>query len=380
MSLRILLVLDSYFPGTGGSERQLAQLAPRLLEGGHSVEILCPRLLDSMPVREVISGVPIRRINYPRISKLGALIMQVRFALTLLRDYRNFDVIHVHIVKNLAPLVGALRPFLSGMLVAKISGATELSGGLLDPKYSRTFRSRIRNHFMRRFDYIQTISTHIRSALINAAYDEVKLVGIPNGVNVARYHDGRDEPTPNEKTHAIYAGRLAYVKGVDVLLRAWAQVVDVHPAQLALLGEGQECAELRQLAAKLRIEHCIDFVGDCDDIAPYLAQANVYVQPSRAEGLPNSVIEAMAAGLPIIATNVGGNRDLVVDGETGLLVESESPDELASAICSLCSDRDNTQRMGKRAYDQIVEQYSIDNVVSRLLSLYSGRSQATTAS
>jgi glycosyltransferase involved in cell wall biosynthesis len=88
----------------------------------------------------------------------------------------------------------------------------------------------------------------------------------------------------------------------------------------------------------------------------------------------------MAAGLPIIASNVGGNRDLVVDGETGLLVESESPDELASAMCSLFSDRDNIQRMGKRAYDRVVEQYSIDNVVSRLLSLYSGRSQATAAS
>lgn len=380
MPLKILLVLDSYFPGTGGAERQLAQLAPRFSEGGHSVEILCPRLLDSMPVREVISGVPIRRISYPRISKLGAFIMQVRFVLMLLRDYRNFDVIHVHIVKNLAPLVGALRPFLRGILVAKISGATEMTGGLLDPKYSQTFRSRIRNYFMRRFDYIQTISTHTRSALVNAAYDEAKLIGIPNGVNIARFHDGKDESAPSGKNHAIYAGRLAYVKGVDVLLRAWALVVDKHPAQLVILGEGQECAELRQLTTRLQIEHCVDFVGDHNDIAPYLAQANVYVQPSRAEGLPNSVIEAMAASLPIIASNVGGNRDLVVDGETGLLVESESPDKLASAMCSLFSDRDNTQRMGKRAYARVVEQYSIDNVVSRLLSLYSGRSQATAAS
>jgi glycosyltransferase involved in cell wall biosynthesis len=84
--------------------------------------------------------------------------------------------------------------------------------------------------------------------------------------------------------------------------------------------------------------------------------------------------------LPIVASNVGGNKDLVVDGESGLLVESESPDELALAMCTLFSDKDVTRRMGQHACDRVVEQYSIDSVVSRLISLYSGQSHATAAS
>jgi glycosyltransferase involved in cell wall biosynthesis len=380
MALRILLVVDSYFPGTGGTERQLAQLAPRFAASGHHVEILCPRLLDSMPIREVISGVLVRRINYPRIPKLGAFIMLTRFALALLRDYRNFDVIHVHIVRNIAPLIGALRPLLRGMLIAKISGATEMSGGLLDPKHSRTIRSRMRNYLLRRFDYIQAISTHTRAALLDAGYDEAKLIGIPNGVNTARFCAAKDEVQPSGKFHAIYAGRLAHVKGVDILLQAWARVVVLYPARLTILGEGQEFESLRNLATDLKIAGCVDFIGDCDDIAPYLAKADVYIQPSRNEGLPNAVIEAMAAGLPIVASSVGGNKDLVIDGSTGLLVKPESTEELALAVCSLFSDRVLIRRMGDLACGRAVEQYSIENVVSRLLSLYSGHTGAAATS
>jgi glycosyltransferase involved in cell wall biosynthesis len=322
----------------------------------------------------------VRRINYPRIPKLGALIMLIRFALALLRDYRDFDVIHVHIVRNLAPLIGALRPLLRGKLIAKISGATEMSGGLLDPAHRHTIQSRTRNSLLRRFDYIQAISTHTRAALLDAGYDEAKIIGIPNGVNTARFCAAKDEVQPSGKFHAIYAGRLAHVKGVDILLQAWAKVVVLYSAQLTILGEGQEFKSLRKLAAELEITGCVEFVGDCDDIAPFLARADVYVQPSRDEGLPNAVIEAMAVGLPIVASSVGGNKDLVIDGSTGLLVKPESSEELTLAVCSLFSDRVLIRRMGDLACRRAVDQYSIENVVSRLLALYSGRTGAAAAS
>lgn len=372
MPLKILLVVDSYFPAVGGTERQLAQLAPRFSELGHNVEILCAQLRPNDPVRDQISGVPVRRIAFPRIWKLGSVVMHIKLAWVLWREYRHFDVIHVHIVHNMAPVVGALRPFLRGMLVAKISGATEMTGGLLDPKNSKSLRFRVRNYFVRKFDYFQVISSNIREAMIHAGYDASKLIGIPNGVILSRFSEGNTTRAPELQFSAVYAGRLACVKGVDVLLRAWAKVVAQFPARLIILGDGPELENLQSQAEELGISANVEFAGDCPDIAPYLAQSDIYIQPSRAEGLSNSVIEAMAAGLPIVATQVGGNGDLVVQGKSGLLVQPESPDDLATAICSLFSDAVATRKMGKVALDHVVQQYAINSVVARLNSLYSG--------
>jgi glycosyltransferase involved in cell wall biosynthesis len=370
MGLRILLVIDSYFPGTGGTERQLAQLAPRLKASGHHVEILCPRLLPSMSLREDFNGIPVRRVAYPRFRKIGAFILLLKMAGVLLRRYRRYDVIHVHIVNNIAPVIGALRPFLRARLVAKVSGATELSGGLLDPTLSKKPATIIRNYFVRRFHFMQVISRETREALIRAGYDRSGLIEIPNGVNTGTFAAGDRRRAHGKKTTAVYAGRLRRVKGVDILLHAWARVVARCEAELIILGDGEEYDKLLELATTLRISDRVTFVGDCRDIAPYLRRSDVYVQPSRQEGLPNAVIEAMAAGLPVVATRVGGNRDLVVDGETGLLVDSESSDELATAICALLADADTRLRMGSSASRYAIQNYSMDSVISRLLQLY----------
>lgn len=372
MSLKILLVIDSYFPAVGGAERQLAQLAPRLLGLGHHVEILCAQLRPSNPIRDEIAGVPIRRIGYPRLWKLGSVVMHAKLAWILLREYRHFDVIHVHIVHNMAPVIGALRPFLDGLLVAKISGATEMTGGHLDPGNAKSPAFRIRNFFVKRFDYLQVISAQIRSALINAGYDVSKLIGIPNGVNVSRFELGSDERDPDRQFSVVYAGRLAKVKGVDVLLHAWAGVLEQHRARLTILGDGPDREMFEKLARDLGISAHVEFAGDCEDTAPYLARSDVYVQPSRSEGLSNSVIEAMAAGLPIVATQVGGNGDLVIDGQTGTLVKPDSPQDLSAAICSLCLDTETRQEMGRVAMNLVADRYAIGNVVARLDRLYSG--------
>lgn len=373
MALRILLVIDSFFPGTGGTERQLAQLAPRLKASGHHVEILCPRLLPSMPLREDLDGIPVRRVAYPRFRKIGAFILLFKIAGVLLRRYRRYDVIHVHIVNNIAPVVGALRPFLRGRLVAKVSGATELSGGLLDPALGNKPATMIRNYFVRRFHFMQVISRETREALIRAGYDRSRLIGIPNGVNTAAFAAGDRERPQGTQIRAIYAGRLRHVKGVDILLHAWANVVASCDAELIILGEGEEYENLRELAATLGISETVRFVGDCPNVAPHFQRSDIYIQPSRNEGLPNAVIEAMVAGLPVVASSVGGNRDLVIDGKTGLLVDPESSEDLAAAICTLLADEEARLRMGDSAHSYAMQNYSMDSVVSRLLQLYSSR-------
>jgi len=372
MNLRILLVIDSFFPGTGGTERQLAQLAPKLADQGHHVEILCPRLVpEDMAKRSLVNGIPVTRISYPHIPKLGSFLMLIRFAWLLLTRYRNVDVIHVHIVDNMALVVALLRRFTDARLVAKISGATELAGGFLDPtrKGSRFVQARIA--LFRRFDYVQVISRQTYQALLDSGFSSNQLAQIPNGVDLARFLGERNPMDTRRHYQAVYAGRLAHVKGVDVLLRAWATIVAKRTARLIILGDGPDAEALQALAKTLGISQHVEFVGDCDNVAAYLGTADIYVQPSRDEGLPNAVLEAMAAGLPVVASDVGGNRDLVEDGVTGILVRSESIDELAGAISRMLEETSQRSVMGEQARQKILAEYSMTSVVDRLLLLYS---------
>jgi len=132
------------------------------------------------------------------------------------------------------------------------------------------------------------------------------------------------------------------------LLRAFARVNARWPgARLLLVGRGPEEAELRALATALGIAAHVQFTGERADVAPSLQQMDLYVQASVAEGMPNSVLEAMAAGLPVVATSVGGTPEVVVDGETGLLVPPRDPVALADAMQKLLEDRTMTDAFGR---------------------------------
>jgi glycosyltransferase involved in cell wall biosynthesis len=114
-----------------------------------------------------------------------------------------------------------------------------------------------------------------------------------------------------------------------------------------LVGCGPEELRLRTLADALGVSSCICFLGEQPDVAPYLAQMDLYVQASVAEGLPNSVLEAMAAGLPVVATAVGGTPEIVLDGQTGLLVAPGDPFALGDAVLALQADRSQAERFGR---------------------------------
>lgn len=115
------------------------------------------------------------------------------------------------------------------------------------------------------------------------------------------------------------------------------------------------------------------FAGEVSDVPAVLAEADIYVQPSFQEGLPNSVLEAMAMGLPIVATRVSGNEDVVVDGENGLLVPPGDPKSLAAAIQKLVDDPALATRMGRRSREIIESRFSLAAVMRQLCDAYRGR-------
>jgi glycosyltransferase involved in cell wall biosynthesis len=180
---------------------------------------------------------------------------------------------------------------------------------------------------------------------------------IPYGMEL-----GENGPRPQHDTLvAGVAANLEYWKGIDVLLEA-ARLVQ-SPVRLEIYGVGAEQAVLERLAEGLDA----NFNGFVQDP---LAGLDVLVQPSRADNLPLSILEAMAAGLPVIGTRTGGIPELVIDGETGLLVEPERPEELAAALDSLAADPERRAELGRRGRERVQEHFSADGIARRTVTLY----------
>jgi glycosyltransferase involved in cell wall biosynthesis len=140
--------------------------------------------------------------------------------------------------------------------------------------------------------------------------------------------------------------------------------------KLRLVGDGDLRPQLERMAVELNIQDSLEFLGSRSDIVDLLQQAWGFVLPSRNEGMPNALLEAMACGLPCVATRVSGSEDVITDGLNGILVEPEEPAQLAHALRSLIEDTELAQRLGQEGRATVVREYQLVHIVQRCLELY----------
>lgn len=192
---------------------------------------------------------------------------------------------------------------------------------------------------------------------------------IPNGVQV----DGRTRPIRSGRpvTTILTVANLRAEKAHEVLLAAAAELRPRHPyLNYLIAGAGPRLAELKTLVATLGLGAQVSFLGHREDVPALLADADLFVLPSRSEAFPNGAIEAMAAGLPVIASRVGGLVDLIDEGRTGLLVEPDDPRALAAAIESLVLSPVRGEMLGASAREEVTRRYSFDRMVRAFEELY----------
>ncbi len=371
---RILLVVDGFYPATGGAEKQVRTLARAFTAAGHAVEVVAPQLDTKLPTADAVDGIPLTRLSYPHIKLLGAALLCARYGFWIWNRRADFDAIHVNMAKNLAAVSGLVRPFIPATVTVKISGAWEFDGGLLDPKLRHRPIQRLYNWCVRRVDNIQCVSEYTREMLRAAGYRDASLLMIPNAVDLTRFAPPpRTAREPGAPMTVAYVGRIRPVKGVKVLVDSWPKVVPGCNARLLIAGDGAERESLARTARESGVGDSVEFMGEVSDVPGVLARADIYVQPSFQEGLPNAVLEAMAMGLPIVATRVSGNEDVVADGDNGLLVPPGDPEALAAALRRLIADPALAARMGRRSREIVESRFSLPAVMSQLRAAYRGQ-------
>jgi glycosyltransferase involved in cell wall biosynthesis len=367
----VLFVVDSFFPGDGGAERQALVLAKTLREKGLSVEFVTPHLEQHLPLIDRVEGFKVIRIAYPQIKVLGALILMFNFSVFMLKHRKSYSYVHVHITKLLATCLGVIKPWLGLGVITKISGHAEFTGGVLDNNKFR-LSYRVMRFFVKKLDYIQSISLFTTHTLKDCGFSDDRILQIPNGVDVAQFSEASDLYNGDDIVKIGFCGRVEKVKGLNVLIQAISllSLENKDKLEVIVAGNGSHIPALKDLATSLGVADKFKFIGLVEDVPAYLESIDLYVQPSYAEGLSNSVLEAMSAALPVIASKISGNTDLVNNEITGYLFDSADAQQLSEKIKMLVLNKNLRLKMGANGRQKIIDGYSTNSVCTRLIELY----------
>ena len=282
---------------------------------------------------------------------------------------RRVDLIHVnsYVPGNYARLAAALMQV--PIIIDHWHGFTRFSG-----------KRRLICRFLGRFtDLSLAVSQGVKDYLLQEiGLDPAKIRVAPNGVDVAALDAARpgdavrrDLGLPEGLAVIGLVGRLDHWgKGHKELFTAMAQLRERHPVHALIVGGGRRKDEVRALAAGLGLADAVHFLGQRQDVPDLLNAMDIFVLPSYSEGVSLALLEAMAAGLPVIATAVGGLPEVVTDGETGLLIPPRDAAALARALARLLDDPDGAKALGDRARQHVRAHYSLDRLGREINEIY----------
>ena len=417
--MRICFVTFTFSPLVGGSEARAEKQARQLQAFGHDVTIVTFRHYRQWKRNEMLDGLPVVRVGgiYRRngrlnIGRLGHLPNIIMMFLTLWRLRRSFDVIHALQLSPPAALIGQLtrKPVILGIQSAGPSetqrtqlerGAMLMADTLTETSFlkvdlkdwesgagdighlPRLPLGKAMLNFLRKSNaFYQILSTRSHSYLTSHGFRAGQIVHIPGSVDTQRFQPALERrPAPaSPERDIICVARLDLAKGVDVLLHAWGRMLREPSAwrahlkpRLRLVGKGVCRAQMERIVAELGIQDSVELLGLRTDIVDLLQQSWGFVMPSRWEGMPNALLEAMACGLPCVATRVSGSEDIIADGVNGLLVEPEQPAEMARALRRIIEDTELAQRLGQEGRATVVRDYQLATIVEQCLQLYRSR-------
>lgn len=379
--IRLLKVLATY--SKGGTEGQVLNLVRHLHERPFELHSACLRrggdLLPAFEELDIpVSEFPISSLYHPR-----TFLQQLRFA-NHLRAHR-IQIVHSY---NFYANMFAIP-------AAKIARTPVVLASIRDRGvYLTPAQKHVQKLVCGMADRILVNADSIRDWLLEQDYDDRKIVVLKNGVDLSQFDQGpegairRELGIPRQAPVVTMIARLDPQKGFEEFVRAAAEIHRSHPdARFLIVGtllryRDGEFAEdntyrdsLLRLAESLGVDHRLVFTGYRQDIPQILMDTDISVLPSHSEGLSNSLLESLAAGVPTVATEVGGNPELIADGENGLLIPVKSAESLASACRRILDDPALARRLGGNARATAAEKFSLERMTDDTVALYHGALQ-----
>ena len=368
--MKILFWTEFYLPHLGGIEVLVQDLSAALRARGHECLILTNRQQPEWPEEEILEGIPVHRVAWERALREGPLaVARVVRHVRQLRETFAPQVEHFFLSGALVMLQQMAKP---ARPVPQILAVHTLVDRLISGGES----------MVRQFHSAQAITsaTRLMQEELQTAFPASadKVCVISNAIP-----DSATPPLPLPLTPPVllFIGRLVIEKGLDVALQAMKLLMLEFPEiTLQVAGDGDQRASLQALAEALGLSSRVTFCGVVPraEVMSWLNRGTIVLVPSRWEepfGIVN--VEAALMQRPVIASRVGGIGEVVVDGETGLLVEKEDPVQLAAAIRSLLLHPERLQSMGERARQRALSVYGFDSFIASHLRLYESASHST---
>lgn len=351
----IAIVIPSFEPG--GTERQMIELVRRLDRGRWEVHLCCLHARGQWFERAAEAATSVAEFPIRSFWQPHTMTQMRAFA-----DWCRRSRISVVQTSELYSNIFALPAAALARVRVRIGSRREINAGKSPGQIA-----------LQRAAYA---CAHKVVANAKAAADRLlrervpasRVVVIPNGLDMTQF------PTPRSRVshrRIVMVANLRPEKGHDTLIDAAILVLERFPdAHFDIVGNGTERDRLVAYARTKGVAGAFSFLGHCEDVPARLCAADVFVLPSRSEAFPNAVLEAMAAGLPVVASAVGGILEVVQDNHTGLLVSPGRPDALADALCRLLSDPALGARLSAAGRAVVETRYSFERMVDSLEHLY----------
>lgn len=400
------MLIYGYYPAcSGGAENQCRLQSHELVRRGYRCFVLTTRISKSLPEYEMDSGAQIVRLTIMqpfvdillriknRISRnasganpernhekkqqidenpdtpyswivqwLNALLFLLGASMYLFRQRHSIDIIHTHVASWNAGFAGWIGSLLGIPVLCKAAYLPAFH----EYKYSIPFSDKWRQ-WRKRIRYI-ALTREMADDIAGNGVPRDRIHIIPNGVCIP------DDIAPVETNHLVlYGGNFtqgAAHKGFDILIEAWGRVHRQLPGACLVIAGGGNHGAWRNMAEALGCADSIRFEGHVSDMASCYRQAALFVLPSRGEGISNALLEANSFGIPAVASDIPGNREVIVHERTGLLVPVNDAKTLAESIVRLLRDDGSRKQMGQAARNRIINQYSIATIVDRILDVY----------
>lgn len=371
------MISPQFRPIVGGYERAAERLSVALAERGHAVMVITERRDHAWPAQEIINGIQIKRLWCHYRQHLHVITSLTSFMLFLAIKGRRFQVWHVHQYGMHAVLAVTLGKLLHRPVVLKLTSSG--SQGLQQATAALPI-ARIAKYLLQKVDAIVATTRETEAEAIAFGVPEERVHILGNGVDMFCFKPRNETERTQIREKfgitadgiVIFVGRLSKEKNPDGLLQAWKIALPHLPTgwKLLLVGDGPMFAELASYIETEGLTSSVYLTGYQSNVDEWMAAADIYVLPSYWEGLSNTMLEAMASGLPVVSTRVSGSIEIVEETNAGMVVDVGQINKLAEAVVQLVADPGLRRQMGKAGRAVIRNHYSIESVAAKHEQLY----------